>query len=53
MKYSFTKGFTKALVSVVLFGVPFFVTSYPEIANLTIGGVLVLAANFLKIKYWK
>jgi len=51
MKYSFTKGLLKAVVSFVLFAIPFFVTSYPELANLSIGSALVLVANYIKVKH--
>jgi hypothetical protein len=51
MKYNFLKGLKKAVVAVVLFGVPLFITQFPEWANLTIGGVLVLAANWIKVKF--
>lgn len=51
MKYSLKKGLTKGLLSAFLFAVPFAVSSFPDIANLTIGGALVILANFLKVKY--
>jgi len=49
-KYSFLKGLWKAIISVILFAIPVFLTSFPEIANLTIGGVLVILVNFIKFK---
>jgi len=51
MNYSFTKGLTKGVVSAVLFAIPFFVSSFPDVANLTIGGALVIFTNYLKVKY--
>lgn len=48
-KYSITKGFTKAVVSFVIFAVPFFITSFPEVTNLTIGALMVLIVNALKV----
>lgn len=54
MKYSFIKGLLKSLKVVALFVVPVlinaFIVEYPEIAQLTLGGILVLAWNFLKVK---
>lgn len=51
MKYSLLKGLQKALFGGVLFAIPFFVTNFPELANLSIGSVLLLGANYLKVKY--
>ena len=51
MKYSFLKGLKKALIAGVLFAVPFFVTNFPEYANLSIGAALNLGLNFLKVRY--
>ena len=53
-KYSFWKGLKKAVVSVILVGLPLVVTALPqEWMNLTLGGVLVLLVNFLKVKFAK
>ena len=49
--YSLLKGLKKALIAGVLFAVPFFVTNFPEVANLTIGATLNLGLNFLKVRY--
>jgi len=53
MKYSITKGVIKALKIVVLFAIPVlidaFIIQYPEYAQLSLGGLLVLAWNYLKI----
>lgn len=57
MKYSFKIGLVKMVKSFVLFVLPFlvdqFIVAYPQIAQLTIGAVLVLIVNFLKIKVQK
>ena len=52
-KYSFGKGLVKGIISVVVFAVPFVVLQFPTYANLTIGGVLTILVNFLKVKYIK
>lgn len=52
-KYSFTKGFLKGLIAFMLFAVPFFNTNFPDIANLSIGAILVIAFNALKYYYNK
>lgn len=51
MKYSITKGLFKAVVSIVLFAIPVFINQFSEVANLTIGGALMLLYNFIKVKY--
>lgn len=55
MNYKLSKGVGKAVRSFVYFGLPFLVTSFiqgfPDIANLTIGSVLVMLANYIKTKY--
>lgn len=51
MQYKFSKGLKKAVVAGILFAIPFFITNFPEIANLSIGAVLVLIANWIKVKY--
>ena len=54
MQYSFWKGVKKAVLSVILVGAPVVLSALPaEWMNLTVGGVLVLAVNFLKVKYVK
>lgn len=53
MKYSIKQGIVKAVVSSILFGIPFFIFSFPEYANLSIGGALVLVMNYLKVNYSK
>jgi len=52
-KYSFKKGLLKALVAVIIFSVPILIDAFPAYANLTIGGVLMLIVNFLKVNYSK
>ena len=51
MSYSLGKGLWKTLLAVILFAVPVFLTSFPSWANLTVGGVLVLLLNFVKVRY--
>lgn len=51
MKYSFLKGLGKAALQLFLFAVPFFITHFPAVANLSIGAVLSLLVNYLKIRY--
>lgn len=52
-KYSFPQGLKKGFISVLIFSLPFLITNFPDIANLTIGGVLAILVNWLKIKYVK
>ena len=53
MKYSLLKGVIKSLKYTVLFSLPFlvdgFLISFPQLAQLTVGGLLVLLLNYLKI----
>lgn len=57
MKYNFGKGLWKSVVSAVIFGFPLFVTgleSMPQTSqylDLTLGGVLALVVNYLKVKH--
>ena len=51
MKYSFTKGLGKGAISVLIFAVPIILMDNPAWANLTIGGLLLMGVNFLKVKY--
>ena len=54
MTYSFYKGVRKALVSIILVGLPVATQLLPtEIANLTLGGLLIIGLNFLKVKLTK
>ena len=54
MKYNFLKGLKKAVISVILFGIPVLLQILPtETLNLTLGGVFVLLANWAKVKYIK
>ena len=50
-QYSFGKGLWKAVINVILFAIPIFLTSFPQWADLTLGGVLVLLMNFVKVRY--
>lgn len=54
--YDWKKGLTKALVSVGLIAVPLlidvapaFIEQYSAIFDLTIGGILIMGLNYLKI----
>ena len=53
--YSFKIGLLKGLKFFVLFALPVlvdkFIVSFPDFAQLSVGAVLVLAVNFLKVKY--
>ena len=51
MKYSLSKGLAKSLVQFALFSFPFIATLLPEVwMNLTVGAILTLIHNFLKVK---
>jgi hypothetical protein len=54
MKYSLKIGLLKALKYIAIFALPMlvdqFVVAYPQLAQLTVGGILVMLANYLKIK---
>jgi len=54
MKYSWKIGATKVVKYFVIFAIPAlvdrFVVSYPELAQLTVGGLLVGIINWLKVK---
>ena len=53
MKYSFERGLLKGLTAIVCFGVPFLLTQFPEVANLTIGAVALMLINYLKVTLGK
>lgn len=54
MDYKLSIGIKKAVKSFVYFGIPFLLSAYvqqmPDVANLTIGGLLVMLANYIKTK---
>ena len=51
-KYSFSQGVIKSLKYVVVFAVAMLVTGLqPEIKELTVGGILVLLLNFIKVQW--
>ena len=54
MKYSFKKGLGKVAKYLVIFAVPAlvdkFIISYPEIAQLSVGAILVGIVNYLKVR---
>jgi len=57
MKYSLKIGLLKALKYIAIFALPIlvnqFVVAYPQLAQLTVGGILVMLTNYLKIKAQK
>lgn len=57
MTYSFKKGLVKTLKVVALFAIPLavdqFLIAFPEVAQLTVGGLLVFGANWLKVRLTK
>ena len=54
-KYSFKIGLIKGLKYFAIFALPLIVTgfteNFPDIANLTIGGLLVMIVNYIKLKF--
>ena len=50
-QYNFWKGVEKGFISLILFAIPFAINQFPDVANLTIGAVLTVVLNFLKVKY--
>ena len=57
MKYSLKIGLLKALKYIAIFALPVlvdqFVVAYPQLAQITVGGILVMLTNYLKIKAQK
>lgn len=52
--YSFWKTvLKKGIVPILLFAIPFFVTSYPDVANLTIGAVLNMLRDYIQRNWIK
>lgn len=52
MKYSFLKGLSKSATQAAIFAIPLLLMSLPnEWTELTIGGLLTLVVNYLKVKY--
>ena len=53
--YSFKQTIQKGIKYFVLFGLPIlvdkFIVSYPDVAQLSVGAILVMAVNMLKVKY--
>ena len=51
MKYSFWKGFKKALIAILIVGLPIIIQLLPsDIANLTVSGVLLMILNYVKVQ---
>lgn len=49
MKYSFTKGIGKALISLAIVGIPILLQVLPtDLLNLTVSGILLIALNWAK-----
>lgn len=53
MKYNWKKGLTKGVISAIVFAIPVLINQFPDIANITLGGLGVMLVNFIKIKYIK
>jgi hypothetical protein len=51
MQYSVTKGLYKTAINFAIFLIPFLVTQFPEITNLTLGALGYMLVNFLKVKF--
>ncbi len=51
MKYKFSKGLKKGVVSFIIFALPLALANYSDVANLTIGGLGVIIVNYLKVRY--
>lgn len=50
--YSFKKGLGKGIIAFCLFAIPILSQALPsDILNLTIGGLLIMLLNFLKVNY--
>jgi hypothetical protein len=50
-KYSFTKGLGKALVALVVFGLPILIEVLPsDVLNLSVSTILAMILNYLKTK---
>jgi hypothetical protein len=47
-KYNVIKTLKKVVKYLILVGLPFLATNYPAVLDLTIGGVLVIAYDYLK-----
>lgn len=51
IKYSFWKGLSKALVSILIVGLPIVIQLLPsDIANLTVSGILLMILNYIKVQ---
>lgn len=52
MRYSFKKGLIKAVMGVLLVAGPIVLQAMPaEWMDITVGGLLLLSWNFIKVKY--
>ena len=54
MKYSIKRGISKVIKGMIIFALPVlaneFIIEYPQIAQLTVGGLLLGLVNLIKIK---
>ena len=54
VRYSFGTGLKKSIIAIVLFGVPVLMNWLPaEWMNLTVGAVLALLVNYIKVAWFK
>lgn len=49
--YSFKKGLKKGAIGLVVFGLPFLVANFPDIASLSLGAVALMVVNYVKVKF--
>lgn len=49
--YSFVKGLEKGALAIAVFAIPLLINQFPMVANLTIGGLLLMLANWLKQRF--
>lgn len=49
MNYSYQKTAIKGIKYLILFGIPFLATNYPEYTNITIGALLTMLYNWAKV----
>ena len=50
-EYSFTKGLKKGAIGLVVFGLPFLITNFPDIASLSLGTVALILVNYIKVRF--
>jgi len=47
-KYSLGKGLVKSLINIGIIAIPFLITTFPDVANLTIGALGLMLLNYIK-----